>query len=62
MPDLDVVIVPISGGGMISGIATSIKGINPACVVLAAEPVGVRPGSHCPPHHPTQFPELLPAT
>ena len=40
VPDLDVVIVPISGGGMISGIATAVKGIKKDCVVMAAEPVG----------------------
>ena len=40
VPDLDVVIVPISGGGMISGIATAVKGIKKDCVVIAAEPVG----------------------
>ena len=40
VPDLDVVVVPISGGGMISGIATAVKGINPRCLVVAAEPCG----------------------
>ena len=40
VPDLDVVIVPISGGGMISGIAAAVKGIRKECVVIAAEPIG----------------------
>ncbi len=30
-PDLDAVLVPISGGGMSSGIATAARALNPAC-------------------------------
>ena len=41
VPDLDCVIVPVSGGGMISGIATAVKAIKPDCAVLAAEPEGL---------------------
>ena len=37
---MDAIIVPVSGGGMISGIATAAKGINPGIKVLAAEPLG----------------------
>ena len=33
-------IVPVSGGGMIGGIATAIKAIKPECLVIAAEPHG----------------------
>jgi hypothetical protein len=40
VPDLDAVIVPVSGGGMISGIALAVKALNPNCLVLAAEPGG----------------------
>jgi len=40
VPDLDLVLVPISGGGMTAGIATAVKGINPNCKVIAVEPVG----------------------
>lgn len=40
VPGLDVVVVPISGGGMIAGIATAVKAINPECAVVAAEPEG----------------------
>lgn len=42
VPGLDVVVVPISGGGMIAGVATAVKGINPGCAVVAAEPSGSR--------------------
>lgn len=37
-PVLDAVIVPIGGGGMISGVATAIKGLDPRIRVFAAEP------------------------
>ena len=33
VPDLDIVLVPISGGGMTAGIATAVKTINPRCKV-----------------------------
>lgn len=38
IPDLDVVIAPIGGGGLISGTAIAAKGMRPAVRVLAAEP------------------------
>jgi threonine dehydratase len=38
MPDVDLVLVPISGGGLISGIATAIKGIRPEVKVVGVEP------------------------
>ena len=41
VPNLDAVVVPVSGGGMISGIALAVKALNPNCLVLAAEPGGV---------------------
>lgn len=40
VPQLDTLIVPISGGGLISGVAIGAKSINPAIRVLAAEPKG----------------------
>ncbi|MFP4098069.1 MAG: threonine ammonia-lyase [Alphaproteobacteria bacterium] len=36
-PDLDCVVVPIGGGGMIAGVATAIKGINPEIEVIGAQ-------------------------
>ncbi|CAK9164966.1 unnamed protein product [Ilex paraguariensis] len=39
-PQIDTIIVPISGGGLISGVALAAKSINPAIRVLAAEPIG----------------------
>ncbi|KAL8529654.1 hypothetical protein ACS0TY_006910 [Phlomoides rotata] len=40
IPQIDTIIVPISGGGMIAGIAIAAKSINPAIRVLGAEPKG----------------------
>lgn len=37
-PDTDVVLVPISGGGLISGIATAVKSLKPAARVIGVEP------------------------
>ncbi|CAL5225445.1 g8263 [Coccomyxa viridis] len=40
VPDLDALIVPVSGGGMISGIAVAAKGLKPEIAIIAAEPTG----------------------
>jgi threo-3-hydroxy-L-aspartate ammonia-lyase len=37
-PDVDTVLVPISGGGLISGIATAIKSTRPEVRVVGVEP------------------------
>ena len=39
-PDVDVVFVPIGGGGLISGVATAIKLKRPGVKVIGVEPVG----------------------
>ena len=36
-PDLDVVVVPIGGGGLIAGVATAVKGINPDIEIIGAQ-------------------------
>jgi len=38
--DLDVVLVPISGGGMTAGIAVATAGQSPNCRVIPVEPIG----------------------
>ncbi len=38
--DVDVVVVPVGGGGLISGVAAAIKGRRPAARVYGVEPVG----------------------
>ncbi|KAF2359953.1 Tryptophan synthase beta subunit-like PLP-dependent enzyme [Trinorchestia longiramus] len=40
VPDLDAILVPIGGGGMIAGIAVAVKAIKPECKVYAVEPIG----------------------
>ncbi|XP_006652624.1 serine racemase [Oryza brachyantha] len=40
IPEIDTIIVPISGGGLISGVALAAKTINPSIRILAAEPKG----------------------
>ena len=39
VPDLDAFLVPVSGGGMLSGVSIAAKGINPHIKVFAAEPI-----------------------
>lgn len=38
VPDLDIVIAPVGGGGLISGTAIAAKHLRPECRVIAAEP------------------------
>ncbi|WP_259782501.1 threonine/serine dehydratase [Aestuariispira ectoiniformans] len=40
VPDLDVAIVPIGGGGLISGMSTAFKAMNPKIEVIGVEPFG----------------------
>lgn len=37
-PDVDLVVVPVSGGGLIAGIATAIHALAPAAKVIGVEP------------------------
>ncbi len=39
-PDLDVVVIPIGGGGLISGMSTAVKAVNPDCEIIGVEPFG----------------------
>jgi threonine dehydratase len=38
LPDVDVVLVQVGGGGLVSGIATAVKGLRPDARVVAIEP------------------------
>ena len=40
VPDVDVVVVPIGGGGLIAGIACAVKQANPGVRVVGVEPEG----------------------
>jgi threo-3-hydroxy-L-aspartate ammonia-lyase len=37
-PDVDVVLVPVSGGGLISGVAAAVKALRPEARVIGVEP------------------------
>ncbi|TDC61931.1 threonine/serine dehydratase [Actinomadura sp. GC306] len=37
-PDVDVVLVPVSGGGLIAGISAAVKALRPEAMVIGVEP------------------------
>jgi threonine dehydratase len=39
LPDIDAVIVPVGGGGLIGGIATAVKALRPDTMVFGVEPL-----------------------
>lgn len=38
--DFDAIVVPVGGGGLISGIANAVKRLRPSCEVIGVEPEG----------------------
>ena len=38
--DIDVLVVPVGGGGLIGGIANAVKQLQPDCEIIGVEPVG----------------------
>ena len=40
VPQLDAIVAPVGGGGLLSGICVAAKGLNPAIRIFAAEPLG----------------------
>lgn len=38
LPDVDVIVVPVGGGGLISGILTAVKAIRPEVNIIGVEP------------------------
>jgi threonine dehydratase len=40
VPDVDVVVIPVGGGGLLSGVAAAIKQSNPRVRVIGVEPEG----------------------
>jgi threonine dehydratase len=40
VPDLDLLLLPVGGGGLASGVAVAAKAMRPAIRVLAVEPIG----------------------
>jgi len=43
LPDLDAVIAPLGGGGLLSGIACAVRALSPGTAVYAAEPETAAP-------------------
>jgi threonine dehydratase len=39
LPDVDVVLVPVGGGGLSSGVATAVKALHPSAAVIGVEPL-----------------------
>ncbi len=40
LPDVDVILVPIAGGGLISGVAAAVKQLKPECRVIGVQAAG----------------------
>ncbi|RKN58849.1 pyridoxal-phosphate dependent enzyme [Micromonospora costi] len=38
LPDVDVVLVPVGGGGLASGVATAVRALRPSAAVVGVEP------------------------
>ena len=43
LPDVDAVVAPLGGGGLLAGIAAAVRALNPNTVVYAAEPETASP-------------------
>lgn len=46
VPDVDLVLVPVGGGGLISGVAAAVKGARPTARVVGVEPATANAMSH----------------
>lgn len=40
IPDLDLVVVPVGGGGLLSGVATAVRALRPRARIIGVEPAG----------------------
>lgn len=40
-PDVDIIVIPVGGGGMISGISRAVKEINPSVRIIGVEPAKI---------------------
>ncbi|MCD8145515.1 MAG: threonine ammonia-lyase [Oscillospiraceae bacterium] len=47
LPDVDIILVPIGGGGLASGVSTLAKLLNPNVKVIGVEPVGTASMEAC---------------
>jgi len=46
VPDLDAIVTPVGGGGLLSGTAIAAKGLNPTIRIFGAEPAGADDAFH----------------
>lgn len=58
VPDIDVLVVPVGGGGMISGIAKVVKQINPYTRIIGVEPARIPSMARAVSGDPTIFPAV----
>ncbi|HEV2010213.1 MAG TPA: threonine/serine dehydratase [Candidatus Limnocylindria bacterium] len=42
VPEVDLVVVPVGGGGLISGVAVGVKGLRPGARIVGVEPEGAQ--------------------
>jgi threonine dehydratase len=42
LPDVDLIVVPVGGGGLISGIAVAVKALRPSARIVGVEPEGAQ--------------------
>jgi len=62
LPDLDAVVVPVGGGGLVSGIASAVKALRPEVRVVTAEPASAAPlAASLPTGVPTEAPGFAPS-
>jgi threonine dehydratase len=40
VPEVDLIVVPVGGGGLISGVALAVKALRPGCRIVGVEPEG----------------------
>jgi threonine dehydratase len=66
VPDLEVVLAPVGGGGLLSGTAIAVNALSPTSIVVAAEPAGAddaarsfRAGHIIPSEHPNTIADGL---
>ncbi len=66
VPELDAILAPVGGGGLVSGIALAVRELSPATKMLAAEPEGAadaarskRDGQLRPPSSPSSIADGL---
>lgn len=38
LPTAELIVVPVGGGGLVSGVATAVRHINPACRIIGVQP------------------------